>query len=186
MANLTLTIGGRPLKIQCSDNNVEAVKEIASTISKLIEDEKKENLTEKEEEKLREINKKLLNIRNKRVKPFFDNKSQTDLNAYVLETLLKISIILDDKKLNEETLNTIKIFNEKLSNKIYHCYQSSEIDAFLEDHVYFGLLFITLYELTADEKYLKKSAKVMTETWKLFYNDKTGFFQKNTTNQFQY
>ena len=44
MANLTLTIGGRPLKIQCSDNNVEAVKEIASTISKLIEDEKKENV----------------------------------------------------------------------------------------------------------------------------------------------
>ena len=42
--------------------------------------------------------------------------------------------------------------------KIYHCYQSSEIDAFLEDYVYFGLLFITLYELTADEKYLKKSA----------------------------
>ncbi len=44
MANLTLTIGGRPLKIQCSDNNVEAVKEIASTISKLIEDEKKVNV----------------------------------------------------------------------------------------------------------------------------------------------
>ena len=44
MANLTLTIGGRPLKIHCSDNNVEAVKEIASTISKLIEDEKKANV----------------------------------------------------------------------------------------------------------------------------------------------
>ncbi len=141
--------------------------------------EKKENFTEKDEEKLREINKKLLNIRSKRVKPFFDNKSQTDLNAYVLETLLKISIILDDEKLKEESLNTIKIFNEKLSNKIFHCYQSSEIDAFLEDYVYFGLLFITLYELTADEKYLKKSTNIMTDTWKLFYNDKTGFFQKN-------
>ena len=43
MANLTLTIGGRPLKIQCSDDNVETVKEIASSISKLIDDEKKEN-----------------------------------------------------------------------------------------------------------------------------------------------
>ena len=44
MANLTLTIGGRPLKIQCSDDNVETVKEIASSISKLIEDEKKEKI----------------------------------------------------------------------------------------------------------------------------------------------
>ena len=36
MANLTLTIGGRPLKIQCSDNNIERVKEIGETISGLI------------------------------------------------------------------------------------------------------------------------------------------------------
>ena len=44
MANLTLTIGGRPLKIQCSDNNIERVKEIGETISGLIENEKKENV----------------------------------------------------------------------------------------------------------------------------------------------
>ena len=44
MPNLTLSIGGRPLKIQCSDNNVERVKEIGQTISRLIDDEKKENV----------------------------------------------------------------------------------------------------------------------------------------------
>ena len=44
MANLTLTIGGRPLKIQCSDNNIERVKEISEAISGLIENEKKENV----------------------------------------------------------------------------------------------------------------------------------------------
>ena len=44
MPNLTLSIGGRSLKIQCSDQNVERVKEIGQTISKLIDDEKKENV----------------------------------------------------------------------------------------------------------------------------------------------
>ena len=44
MANLTLSIGGRPLKIQCSDNNIERVKEIGEAISGLIEKEKKENV----------------------------------------------------------------------------------------------------------------------------------------------
>ena len=44
MPNLTLSIGGRPLKIQCYDHNVERVKEIGQTISKLIDDEKKENV----------------------------------------------------------------------------------------------------------------------------------------------
>ena len=44
MPNLTLSIGGRPLKIQCSDHHVERVKEIGQTISKLIDNEKKENV----------------------------------------------------------------------------------------------------------------------------------------------
>tara|TARA_Y100000996_G_scaffold411669_1_gene396270 strand:- start:2155 stop:2487 length:333 start_codon:yes stop_codon:yes gene_type:complete len=44
MANLTLSIGGRPLKIQCSDQNIDRVKEIGETISGLIENEKKENV----------------------------------------------------------------------------------------------------------------------------------------------
>ena len=44
MASLTLSIGGRPLKIQCSDVNIEKVKEIGESISNLIEKEKKENV----------------------------------------------------------------------------------------------------------------------------------------------
>ena len=48
--------------------------------------EKKMNLTEKEKKNKIEIYKKLIQERNKRVKPFFDDKSQTDLNAYILET----------------------------------------------------------------------------------------------------
>ena len=44
MANLKLSIGGRPLKIQCYDNNIERVKEIGEAISGLIENEKKENV----------------------------------------------------------------------------------------------------------------------------------------------
>ena len=44
MANLTLSIGGRPLKIQCSDGNIDRVKEIGEAISELVEKEKKENV----------------------------------------------------------------------------------------------------------------------------------------------
>jgi len=141
--------------------------------------ESKSRLTENEEVKILEINKKLLDERKKRVKPFFDDKSQTDLNAYILETLLKISVILDDKDLKEKVLTTIKIFDRKISNKIYHCYDTAEVDVFLEDYVYCALLSITLYELIGDDKFLEKTLNIMTETWELFYNSKTGFFQKN-------
>ena len=141
--------------------------------------ESKSQITEEEEKKILEIKKRLFDERSKRVKPFFDDKAQTDLNAYILETLIKTSVILDDENLKEKVLDTIKIFDEKLSNKIYHCYNSNEIDVFLEDYVYCALLSITLYELNGDEKSLKKTINLMTETWKLFYNKETGFFQKN-------
>ena len=34
--------------------------------------------------------------------------------------------ILDDENLKEKVLDTIKIFDEKLSNRIYHCYNTNE------------------------------------------------------------
>ncbi len=62
----------------------------------LIPDEDKNNLDQ--------IKNKLLNIRRKRIKPFFDDKSQTDLNAYMLQVLLKTSVNLDDEDLKSKTI----------------------------------------------------------------------------------
>ena len=55
----------------------------------LEEGKKEEMLTIEEAENL------LLNHREKRVKPFFDNKVQTDLNCYWLYSNLYSSLILD-------------------------------------------------------------------------------------------
>ena len=49
--------------------------------------ESKKELTEEEENKIIEIEKKLIQERQKRIKPFFDDKSQTDLNSFLLDTL---------------------------------------------------------------------------------------------------
>ena len=137
----------------------------------LIPDEDKDNLDQ--------IKNKLLNIRRKRVKPFFDDKSQTDLNAYMLQVLLKTSVYLDDEDLKNNTIETIEILNTKLHQKIIHCYENKEIETFLEDHVYYALLMITLYEVNAEKKALEKSIKIMNDTWELFFNKETQLFQKN-------
>ncbi len=128
---------------------------------------------------LDQIKNKLLNIRRKRIKPFFDDKSQTDLNAYMLQVLLKTSVNLDDEDLKSKTIETIEILNKKLNQKIIHCYENKEIETFLEDYVYYALLMITLYEVNADKKALEKSIKIMNDTWELFFNKETQLFQKN-------
>ena len=141
--------------------------------------ESKQELAEEENNKIFEIEKKLIQERQKRIKPFFDDKSQTDLNSFLLDALINASIVLEDENLKKDTLNTLKILNEKLSNRIYHCYDSSEIDVFLEDYVYYAMLLITLYEVDCDEFSLEKSKTIMKEIWEIFYNKDAQLLQKN-------
>ena len=141
--------------------------------------ESKNQLSKEEQNKIAEIEEKLIQKRKKRVKPFFDDKSQTDLNAFILNSLIGASIVLEDNNLKDEAISTLEILNDKLSNKIYHCYDSSEIDAFLEDYVYYAMLLVTLYEVDGNESSLAKAINIMKEIWELFYNNKTQLLQKN-------
>ena len=141
--------------------------------------ESKNELNEGEQTKITQIEEKLIQERSKRVRPFFDDKSQTDLNAFILDTLIGSAIVLGDNNLKNEAMSTLEILNKKLSNKIYHCYDSTEIDAFLEDYVYYAMLLVTLYEVNGDEKSLKKAINTMKEIWEIFYNKDTQLLQKN-------
>ena len=141
--------------------------------------ESKNELNEGEQTKITQIEEKLIQERSKRVRPFFDDKSQTDLNAFILDTLIGSAIVLGDNNLKNEAMSTLEILNKKLSNKIYHCYDSTEIDAFLEDYVYYAMLLVTLYEVNGDEKSLEKGINIMKEIWEIFYNKDTQLLQKN-------
>ena len=141
--------------------------------------ESKNELNEGEQTKITQIEEKLIQERSKRVRPFFDDKSQTDLNAFILDTLIGSAIVLGDNDLKNEAMSTLEILNKKLSNKIYHCYDSTEIDAFLEDYVYYAMLLVTLYEVNGDEKSLEKAINIMKEIWEIFYNKDTQLLQKN-------
>ena len=141
--------------------------------------ESKNELNEEEKTKITQIEEKLIQERSKRVRPFFDDKSQTDLNAFILDTLIGSAIVLGDNNLKNEAMSTLEILNKKLSNKIYHCYDSTEIDAFLEDYVYYAMLLVTLYEVNGDEKSLEKAINIMKEIWEIFYNKDTQLLQKN-------
>ena len=137
--------------------------------------------SEKENALISNIEQKLLNERNRRTKPFFDRKVQTDLNCYWIYTTLFSSLILNDKKLLQKNLDNSKKIIHKLSKNIFHCYDKDhkEVDVFLEDYVYFSLLLITLYELNHDKAAFKNCEIIMRETWNLFYNDEHKLLQKN-------
>ena len=137
--------------------------------------------TDEEIEKLKEAESLLLTERKKRIKPFFDNKVQTDLNCFWLYSNLYSSLILDDQELYKKTIDSIDRINDKLKKNIFHCYnkKNEEIDVFLEDYVYYSLLLITMYEINNDKVSLEKCEKKMEECWQLFFNKENNLLQKN-------
>jgi uncharacterized protein YyaL (SSP411 family) len=137
--------------------------------------------TDEEVEKLKEAESLLLIERKKRIKPFFDNKVQTDLNCFWLYSNLYSSLILDDQELYKKTIDSIDHINDKLKKNIFHCYnkKNEEIDVFLEDYVYYSLLLITIYEINNDKASLDKCEKKMEECWQLFFNKENNLLQKN-------
>ena len=128
---------------------------------------------------IEEIEKKLLLKRNERNKPFFDDKAQIDLNSFWIYSNFQASIVLDDKDLKEKTINTLKLINNKTSDKIYHCNKNDEVNVFLEDYVYYCLALLSYYEIEGNDKYLNILIEKMNETWELFFDQKNKLLQKN-------
>ena len=141
--------------------------------------ENKNGLTLNEDEKLNLLENELLLVRNKRIKPLFDDKSQTDQNAFLIDVLFNASIILNDNKIKNIATSKFEILQEKLKNKFYHCYQNNEVGVFLEDYVFYSKLLMTIYEIESDKNYLDKLIKIMNEVWEMFYDEKSKLLQKN-------
>ena len=139
------------------------------------------NLSVNEEIKINQLENILLNERKKRIKPFFDDKIQTDLNCYWLYSNLLSSLILEDNELLNQTNKKIEFLKGKLSKRIFHCYEKNddEIDVFLEDYAYFGLLLISDYEVNNNKESLLKCIEIMEIAWKLFFNEENNLLQKN-------
>ncbi len=130
--------------------------------------------------KIEELEAILLKIRKKRNKPFFDDKSQTDLNAYWIYVNFYSAIVLNDKTLYEKSIKNFEHINKFYKNKIYHCYYNDKkIDVFLEDYVYICLLLLSHYELRNDQSSLEKCKNLMEEAWNKFFNFEEKILQKN-------
>ncbi len=124
------------------------------------------------------ILKKLLEIRLKRKKPFFDDKTQLDLNCLMISALVTANEILPEKnylKLAEEFF--LKIENKYIKNIIYHSY--SEEIVFIEDYAFLINCLNDLYDKTMNFKYKDISKKLSLEAINKFYLSDKNIFQKS-------
>ncbi len=125
-----------------------------------------------------EIIKKLLEIRNKKKKPFFDDKTQLDLNCLCVSALISAHEILPKNNyLNLAEVFFTKIEDKYIKNTIQHSY-SKEI-VFLEDYAFLINLLNDLSDKTMNFKYKDLAKKICNEAISKFYVEEKDIFQKN-------
>ncbi len=140
--------------------------------------------TKEENEKLKKIKDKLLSIREKRPKPFFDDKTQIDLNAYWISTLIFVAEVFNKEEWKKLSLSNYNLIKDLTKDEIYHCYKDKDgVKVFLDDYAYLAQLMINFYETTGEINYLDDAKKIVQQTWDLFYDKKNKILQKNPIKQ---
>ncbi len=124
---------------------------------------------------------KLLEIRSKRNKPFFDDKTQLDLNCLMISALISASEILPENsylKLAEQLFS--KIEEKYLKNQIYHSFSTNTV--FIEDYAFLINALNDLSDKTMNFKYKDLARKFSKEAIDKFYINEKNIFQKSPKN----
>ena len=124
------------------------------------------------------IRKKLLKIRSERIKPFFDDKTQLDLNCLMISALVIANDVFKGNKylkLAEEFFK--KIEKKYIKNKIYHSFSKDIV--FIEDYAFLINALNDLYDKTMNFKYKDLARRFTKEAINKFYLVEKNIFQKN-------
>lgn len=131
-------------------------------------------------EKLDELKKILLSVRNKRIHPGLDDKILTGWNAMMIQGLTDTYKAFGDEQFLSLALENISFLEAFLmeDGKVYRAFKKkhSETEAFLEDYAYLIQAYTSLYQVTFNEGWLYKAENWCNYVMENFYDKDDGFF----------
>ena len=125
--------------------------------------------------------------REKRSKPRLDDKSLTSWNALMLKGYIDAFKALGDEKYLAIALKNADFIIDKLllsEGNLLHNYKNgtANINGYLEDYCFVIEAFISLYEVTIDEKWLRISKQLTDYCFDHFYDETEQFFSFTSKN----
>ncbi|MGA9639072.1 thioredoxin domain-containing protein [Flavobacterium sp.] len=132
----------------------------------------------------------LLKARSKRNRPHLDNKTLTSWNALMLKAYVQAYKALENPHYLAVAIKNAEFIQKNQTKKdggLYHNYKEgkSTIDGFSEDYALLIDAYISLYQVTLNEKWLNQANSFMKYTLAHFFDAKTNMFyfsSKNTKN----
>jgi uncharacterized protein YyaL (SSP411 family) len=143
---------------------------------------KQEKITINElKQKTKNWKEKLLQERNKRIRPGLDDKSLTSWNALMCKAYSDAYLAFGKKSYLEKALKNASFIEEKQwqeNGALFHSYKKgkSTINGYLEDYAFTIEAFIKLYQATFDLNWLKKAQKLLEYCNTHFYDSQSGMY----------
>jgi len=130
--------------------------------------------------------KKLLEARNKRIRPGLDDKQLTSWNALMLKGYVDAYRVFGNAAYLKIALSNASFIINKQKRPdggLWHNHKKgkSNINGFLEDYSFTIEAFIALYEATFDEQWLFQAKDLTDYVIKYFYNPENGMFFFNSS-----
>lgn len=134
--------------------------------------------------KLKNIHQKLFNYRANRIKPGLDNKILCSWNGLMLKGLVDAYRYFNEPKFIELSIKNAHYIQENLTNKdaentrsLWHSVnKNTKITGFLEDYAAIIDAYISLYQVTFDEKWLSEASMLMDYALTNFFDKEDEFF----------
>jgi uncharacterized protein YyaL (SSP411 family) len=127
---------------------------------------------------VKNLSKKLLQIREKRERPFKDDKVLTAWNGLMISAMAKAAQVLQDEKYLKAAQKSAQFIKENLyeNGKLARRFRDSEakFTASLDDYAYLIQGLIDLYEADFDEQWLSWANMLQKKQDELFWDKETG------------
>jgi len=132
----------------------------------------------------------LLKARSERIRPGLDDKMLVAWNSLMISALVDACFALDRLEYLESAIhaaNFILMNLKRPDNGLFHTWKNekSQINAFLDDYAFTAEVFLNLYSVTTDERWLYEAGSLASYVVQHLYDPESGFFwySENKDNQ---
>jgi hypothetical protein len=128
------------------------------------------------QKKILELKTKVLAIREMRIKPGLDNKILTSWNSLMIKGYADAYSVFHEKEFLNSALKAGNYILENLSREDGGLNRTKNINGFLEDYAFTIEAFISLYQVTFDEKWLNKAKSLLEYSQAHFHDSSSAMF----------
>ena len=129
---------------------------------------------------LTEYNEKLLSVRHERIRPGLDNKIICGWNGLMIKGLTDAYAAFNEKRFLDLALSCAKFVEDHMTDgdQLYRTYvlKGDKIPAFLEDYAAIISGYLSLYQVTFQEKWLYRAQNLMSFAITHFYDQEDHLF----------